>query len=372
MKTEINILHVLDDKKFISYCKNTFSLPYLRNTITESVNLSSTILDHSFDIIIFHSLRNESVKVLNSVSISQPVIWFFWGADGFCLGKFYNLFLLPKTKRSRLRLAFKNSLGNGLKTLYKSLFPQSIDKKPYYRNLIKSFGKISIIVPIVPGDFELLQEKYTLKASSFHLNYVSPIFDHSIDLSITGDNILIGNSAHFTNNHIEIIDILSKMNLGNRKVIVPLSYGNRANSRFIASYAIKKLPQNAICLTEFLSFEEYLKIVQSCSIVIMNHLRQQALGNIIQSLAIGVKLYLQPSSSLYKYLKDNQFIIYTIEELKNTKPLSAQEQEHNRAKCMELFGKELQHTKVKQLIEQALSQDFRENIIVKNAPFSNY
>ena len=372
MEKKIKLLHVIDDQKFIPYCERTFSLTALENIFCSSKDFETTISTEQFEVIVIHYLREECIQVLNNRKINAPVVWFFWGADGFCLGKFYNRFLLPATKRSRLLLAFKTSFKNGLKVLGKTYFPQSIDRKPFYKSLIQSFSKISVVVPIVPGDFDLLSENYPLRACSFHLNYVSPVFDSHHSPIVSGNNILVGNSAHFSNNHIEIINILSKIGLGSRKVIIPLSYGDRVNSRFIANYAMKKLPLNAVCLTDFLSFEEYQKIMQSCSIVIMNHLRQQALGNVIQALATGAQLFLQPSSTLYKYLKDKGFIIPTIEELKDIKPLLSEEREYNKRKCNEFFGKELQHIKVKQLIELALSQKPTGDAKEKNNLSLNY
>ena len=39
-------------------------------------------------------------------------------------------------------------------------------------------------------------------------------------------NILIGNSATETNNHIEVLDLLSKFKNEDIKIYVPLSYGD--------------------------------------------------------------------------------------------------------------------------------------------------
>lgn len=357
MKEKIKILHIIDDIKFIPYCEKTFALSEVENDFFSAKDFESQVIVGNPDLIIVHYLRDECIRVINKIKIDQPVVWFFWGSDGFCLGKFYNIFLLPKTKRSRVMLSFKSTIKNGFRILYKTLLPNSIDKSAIYKNRIKSFGKISIVVPVVPGDYNLLLKNYPISATSFHLNYVNPIFDQSNDFSLTGNNILLGNSAHFSNNHLEMINALSELDLGNRKIVIPLSYGSKANSTFIASYAEKKLTHNAECLIDFLPLIEYQKIIQSCSIVIMNSLRQQALGNIVQSLMMGSHVYLQPTSTLYSYLKDNQFIISTVASISTMRTLSFDEQEYNKKKTREIFGKDAQHLKVRQLIKKALQKN---------------
>ncbi|MCB9201511.1 MAG: TDP-N-acetylfucosamine:lipid II N-acetylfucosaminyltransferase [Flavobacteriales bacterium] len=342
-----NILHVLDDEKFRIYCVNTFNISEVCNFICKTEDLVEEGRSNKYDLIVFHGLSIEKSKIINKNNFSVPIIWFFWGADAFCLGSFYNLFLLEKTNINRIRLAFNYSFIYGLKVIYKTINPKSIDSVASYKEIIKSFKKIKFIVPIVPQDYNLLKKKYAISSEMFHLNYVSPIFDK--DTFCKGKNILLGNSAAYTNNHIEALDILSVMDLCDRKVYIPLSYGDKENANYISGYANKKLPNNSECIKQFMSLEEYQDIVRSCEIVIMNHLRQQALGNIIQALYEGVHLFLNEKSNLYKYLKQNEFVISSITNLELVS-LSEGAKRINREKCIEIFGRERQHQKVKELI----------------------
>lgn len=356
MSRKIIILHIIDDPKFLPYCKLTFELPEVENIYYSSIDFTSRHSEKAYDIIVFHSLKANGVHIINNIKIKSPIIWFFWGSDGFCLGKFYNLFLLSKTKRSRLKLAFKSGLKKGFKVLFKSCFPKAIDKQLHNRELLKALHEISIIVPIVPGDYKLLKSYYPLRSTCLHLNYVSPVFDSEPSI-VNGDNILVGNSAHLSNNHIEIIDSLAKIELRNRQVIIPLSYGDKSNRDYIRKYALRKLPNNVLCLTDFVSFNEYQKVLRSCSVVIMNHLRQQALGNIILSLMMGSKIFLPPSSTLSQFLIENKFLISDINliSINLDQSLTSEEMLHNRNRCYTVFGKENQWEKVKQLIDKALS-----------------
>ncbi|MEQ9583501.1 MAG: TDP-N-acetylfucosamine:lipid II N-acetylfucosaminyltransferase, partial [Arenibacter sp.] len=235
------------------------------------------------------------------------------------------------------------------------LIPTLADKLQNNSEVICSLDKINIVVPVMPGDYHLMNQKYGLKAPMFHLNYVNPIFDESqITLNI-GDNILLGNSASYSNNHLESIDLLSEMDLGNRHVIIPLSYGDKKYGEYINSYAKKKLEDKVICLMEFVPLEDYFKLLESCPIVIMNHLRQQAVGNIVPMLAKGSHVYLQLKSSLYQFLKENGFVVSSIDEVKSIRELTNEEKIKNAKLCVTFFGKKTQHRKVETLLKTVLT-----------------
>ena len=57
----------------------------------------------------------------------------------------------------------------------------------------------------------------------------------------------------------------------------------------------------------------YNKIQIDCGIVIMNHYRQQACGNIIAALNMGCKVFLSHKSPLLKHFKGLGLHIYCIE-----------------------------------------------------------
>jgi hypothetical protein len=154
-------------------------------------------------------------------------------------------------------------------------------------------------------------------------------------IKIQGNDILLGNSASYTNNHIEAIDILSKLNLGNRQVNIPLSYGNTSYANSIIQYAKNVLPNNNKPLTDFLHLQEYNVLLSNCGIVIMNHYRQQAVGNVLAALYLGAKVFLN-NTTFYQYLKRIGCVIFLIDDyLINQQAdaleiLSDEEIEHNR------------------------------------------
>lgn len=357
MSEIINILHIINDEKFIPYCKETFTKYNIKNTFSSIIEFENNIKTKSFQIIIIHYLNNENAYILNRNYFRIPIIWFFWGGDGFLLGKFSNSFLLPITKSLFIRHTFQESFLLGIKTIFKSMFPSWVDRLPNNREVIRSFKKIDYIVPVMPRDYDLLKKKYTIQAPMFHLNYINPILNDFINKQDSGRNILLGNSASYSNNHIEMISILSKIDLEDRQVIIPLSYGDKKYGKYISDFAIKKLGKKAICMLEFIPFEDYFRILEGCSIVFMNHLRQQAVGNIVPMLAKGSHIYLRSESSLYQFLQEKKFIITSIEESNTIRELTIEEKTNNKRLCIEYFGKESIYRKVDILLENILGRE---------------
>src|SRR5690606_10212357 len=75
-------------------------------------------------------------------------------------------------------------------------------------------------------------------------------------------------------------------------------------------------------------------------IVVMNHYRQQAIGNILAMLWMGAKVYLDEKNTFYHYLRRKQIHIFSVEKDLNPdntnalKTLGAEEVAHNRTILM--------------------------------------
>ena len=102
---------------------------------------------------------------------------------------------------------------------------------------------------------------------------------------------------------MEAIEILKKLDLKNNNIVTPLSYGNKEYANQIEEIGKQEIGKRFMPLTEFLPLNEYQKILQSCGIVIMNHYRQQAVGNVLNALYLGAKVYLSNNNTLYHYLR---------------------------------------------------------------------
>ncbi|MEL7834406.1 TDP-N-acetylfucosamine:lipid II N-acetylfucosaminyltransferase [Fodinibius sp. Rm-B-1B1-1] len=162
------------------------------------------------------------------------------------------------------------------------------------------------------------------------------------DLRVQGKDILLGNSASATNNHLEAFELLSSINLGDRKIITPLSYGSEKYAKAIVDEGQKLFGDQFVPLNKFLPIDEYNRVISHCGIVIMNHYRPQAMGNIIAALYMGAKVFLN-TTNVYEYFKGLGCHIFLIDEdlTSQKKPfelLSSNQVMHNRAVLEELLS----------------------------------
>jgi len=151
---------------------------------------------------------------------------------------------------------------------------------------------------------------------------------------LTGDDILLGNSATATNNHVEAISLLSSIELGDRKIVVPLSYGDNQYGDFIERHGNRLLGEKFMPIRRFMPIDEYNELISRCSIVIMNHRRQQALGTIYTMLYYGAKLFMDHRSIVYEFLKRHGASVFSIQDMidlraKAFSPISYAEKKKN-------------------------------------------
>lgn len=198
----------------------------------------------------------------------------------------------------------------------------------------------------IPSDFDVFRRRFNNFSGEYvQLNYgnVSETFAQS-DVVGVGSNILVGNSASPTNNHIDVFFILARHDLGTRKVIVPLSYGDPVYRENLIARGKEILGDSFVPIVDFLPFDKYRSIVASCNVVVMNHLRQQALGNIGAALYQGAHVYLDTVNPVYKFFKQKGAFVRTIHDLaSDSLPLMGSpidEVAKNRAVLEEFWGHE--------------------------------
>lgn len=345
----MRLLHIIDDYKFISFCRNTFDIDSLENFYLKSGLISLRyLLDHKIDLIIIHYLYDKEVDFFYDNKINIPKIWMFWGADGFSLPLFYNKFLDRDSLKVNDKIKFNSGIREYYKHKVKIIFNKFWNNGKSAQRKIHIINQMDYIIPVVPGDFDLLKEKYNIQPKFYHFNYV---VDFIGDVSEkTGGNILLGNSASISNNHISILKQLNSLKLGDRKIYIPLSYGNEKYKKYVLDFIDELNNHNIIPLNDFMRYEDYGAIINSCDIMIMNHHRQQALGNVILGLINGCTIYMNENSTLYLFLKNKNFAIKDTSNMSKVEVLNEKEKKHNCNLAKQIFGKERQIKLVKKLI----------------------
>ena len=90
----------------------------------------------------------------------------------------------------------------------------------------------------------------------------------------------------------------------------------------------------------------------------MNHVRQQAVGNIVIMLYLGAKIFLRQECPTYTYFRDQGAVVFSIQELEKKPELLNQRLDHadmvvNRTIVKNNWSKEAANKKTINLLRQA-------------------
>ncbi len=379
------ILHLVFDDKFIDYAINLFDqvapseneflavIPYAGYEFkyikqVERLNVivySETEIENlvkrgdQYQAIVFHSLFSYFFhKVIGSINEKKTkLVWIFWG------GEFYDYATNVPLYRGKLTSALysESSFFEKVKT---KLFSILRRMRPCKKggDIIKNVRKLSYIVTPFFDDYDIVRRTWQTNAQYLWWNYYSieETVGNLMDRTINGNHILLGNSSTPSNNHVEVLSVLQKMDLSGRKVFIPLSYGDPKYAEFVQKEVRERLDAHAEPLLTFMERDEYNKIMLSCGVVIMNHYRQQALGNIVTALWLGAKIYLSERSPIYRHFTKLGAIIYNVENDLTSdnpaalSPLSDQEKTINKKVIYAEYSKENMLEKTRLLVRQLM------------------
>lgn len=332
------ILHIAHDDKFIDMAYNMFekatpnnnefiiatkqkSFKYIKTTpatkITPLKLLSKSFAKRltQYEFVVLHWLDDFKKQLILNAPKDVKFLWIGWGGDYYCyLNK--NLFL-PVTEQL-VKNIYQNNFHLILKSKIKSFIKQKLLLRDI-KNLEEVINRINYFAPVLEEDYNSVAsyfKEFKPKYISWNYGTLEDDLIKTDNKNITGANILIGNSATPENNHLDILNMLKKIGIGNRKIIIPLSYGDMVYKKHVEKKAQDFFGDKVEILKTFIPILDYNKIIQTCSIVIMNHLRQQALGNIVTMMYYGAKIFLNKESPVYSFFKKNGAIIFNLDEIK--------------------------------------------------------
>ncbi len=352
------ILHLLSDEKFTDHVIQIFEEIYPSRNIyyielnsgfrefkyVKSCNsgiiiaefgapaIESQLPDLSgFSAVIFHNIINQyKIDFLANRKEKLKYHWMIWGAD---------LYSFPGLSRNILPISMeylkRNStfIKNFTRFIYDN-YPNTYNivyiithfkKSPIYRTLsyCKKFASVSTIIS---PEIDLVKKWINPNVVDVPFRYstIEKLVAGDLNSLCNGDNFLLGNSATIENNHLDTFSIISKSDINKELLFCPLSYGGpgfKNYARDITLAGKNIFGDRFIPLTEFLSNDEYVEIIEKCGNVIMNHLRQQALGNIIASMWKGARVYFNELSPVYAYYKSLGLTVYTLSDIPNLRNL---------------------------------------------------
>lgn len=334
------ILHLLDDEKFTNHAIRLFEDAFPAQNLYLVGVKRNKALKYSFDadrvsvkvigsgeyfdflnssdynLVVIHGYSEYKQKLVVRGLLKGKVALILWGSE------LYNRFsrisrhnCLEATARLR-RKTFLSSgklhlllFENLIQPLFIFLKINSLNKR--------AFEKLDFVLTNITGDYELLLSEIRTKPALRWFSYysLSNIIEPELLSEAIGNNILIGNSASYTNNHVEVFEQLKSFPLGSRKLIVPLSYGDSKYAKVIEQQGRAFFGENFHPLLQFITLSEYNKILQSCSVIIFNHVRQQGIGNITACLYLGKKVFLRKENSAFAYFRTLGVVIFDMDEL---------------------------------------------------------
>jgi dTDP-N-acetylfucosamine:lipid II N-acetylfucosaminyltransferase len=393
------LVHICPDEKFMDGAHHTFELAFpAQNTfvvlkspanppikfirtipaVIEVVQNKETLsrlehLSREADLVVLHGINYYTAKLVRKSQEPEKFLWMILGAELYQNPYIYHENLLgEQTQKLKEKLEKKLSLKEKFKGIYRKLRyqgPEIKEEKKLWQ-VKESLAKVNFFGSLFPEELDMLK-KNDILAPETHFQHFSfyPIeyfTGGDVENLVSGKNILLGNSASYTNNHLEAFNILSSLDLKGREVITPLSYGNPVYSKEIIKQGSSILKSNFEPLIEFLPLEAYNQVLWSCGVVVMNHYRQQGVGNILASLWMGCKVYLSERNLVLGYLKRIGCNVYSIEsELRPEnyqalKGLTVEQIAANRAVLKENIS---ENSLVKHL-QEGISNYIAQNVII--------
>lgn len=315
------ILHIVHREKFTSGYINFMKklMPEWRHYfVTKSTGFKLELCDENnvlylddFKKILSHSeiasLLEEASKVivtgifkpLNGVykfpkSILQKTYLHFWGGDFYCLRNRNGIYNYVRyfSRRIKIRHAMKGCAG---------------------------------VIMLIDSDYDQLVEITGIRKK----HYIAPMpFDplKKIDYSKYRHiekhqnkycrRILLGNSATKENQHVEILEMLKKLEgLENVEICCPLSYGKKKYREEVIKKGRELWNDQFNPITEYMEFDKYLSFLATCDIAIFNNNRQQAMGNIWLMLALGKKVFLRTDTPMWDNYVNKGVVIFPVEDI---------------------------------------------------------
>jgi hypothetical protein len=305
-----------DKLVYVKRTGNVEFAPYNKELIPYLTNLTQ-----AYDCVVLHGITELNSTIFLTSDAKQKFVGILWGAELYkkenfsdrnFLGELTSAIKLPEGQ-VQLTEMVKDQLR---KLLYKKV-TISEGAIRLAANELRYFG-----VPYYE-EFEFFSSHKILSGECRFVPFTYYPLEYLIrgieNLSVNGNDILIGNSANYSNNHLEAFKKIEEIGFGDRKIVVPLSYGDLRYGRFIGSKGIELFQSSFIPLKDFVSLNDYIRKLQGCGIAIMNHFRQQAVGTVFSLLWLGTKVYLSESNTFYHYLRRAGIHIFSIEKELNVK-----------------------------------------------------
>ena len=226
-------------------------------------------------------------KLLGHKNITDKSVWISWGNDLYNFVKKGKSFpeKIYRNYTKRIMLSFRKRMKAGC-----VIFPKDKDA----------------MEKILGPDKKIYVSRYTTFTKE-DLENAKPKEDAAIAKPLT---IMVGHAAAPVLDHFNVLDALAAYKNENIRVIVPLSYGEKAYGDSVAAYAKDIFGDKAEIIREMMSPEDYTRLLWGVDMAVFHTDRQIALGNICRLLYMCCKIYTKKGGALWEELAGSGCVLY--------------------------------------------------------------
>lgn len=271
----------------------------------------------SFDLVVLHSLNIYWLPIIVMAPSNVRFAWVGWGYD-------YHKFMYDERDYLYLNKTkiFKMSVSEGHSLSLKGKLKRYISSGVFSLFEERVLKRIETFSPVIFEEYKLIEEGRRILGFPKYMpwNYgglKGYLVRGVVGQRCSGRTVLLGNSASFTNNHLDAFDVIRGLEAAlnkSIKIVVPLSYGDSDVRNHIVDLGRKQFSMFTP-LTEFVSLDKYVLLLKECGFAVFNHKCQEAVGNIIIMLYLGARVFLREESPVYLMFKSKGAVINSVQEL---------------------------------------------------------
>lgn len=318
----MNIYHIIKKSAFLDITIKNFNDLNVKNTYCciaqpdtsdkrlfyySSVKKLCEDINNNADVVILHSLVLNPKDLLQ---INKKIIWCTWGYDIYTNVSLKRKLLINMDLYKFETLGFFHKPTIYMKNVLRRI--RGFFGVPFNRRDYEEFcQKVSCIAPVIKDEYEIIKKQnpeyfFTL----INIKYIDFEKSYSFEKKEYTPDIFIGNSATPENNHLDVLKVIDERRIES-KLCMPLSYGDSDYKKYLK----RKIKNRDIRILEKrLPENEYFDILSNYGNVVIGCIRQQAMGNIYNSILLGKRLFFFKDSIIYQFLKKEGFVVFTIED----------------------------------------------------------
>ncbi len=269
-------------------------------------------LAHKAKVVVFHGMNSAQAEIAVQLSESLMKVWSVFGLEVYnnISIKGFDIYG-PLTRKKYLRRTA--AIKDRLRPMYYRIAKGK--RHPDYL-VSEALGKMNFIASIYPENIEYFKKIKLVKHGAKWIKFTYYPLDFIVGKEepfIKGKDILVGNSAFPSGNHIEVFKLLKQLELNDKNILCPLSYGEDNYRDFVLKKGEELFSSRFKPILDFKPLKEYQEHIKGCGIVIMNSYRPQAIGTIVDLMHRGAKVFLSEKNFFYHFLRRIGCHVFSIE-----------------------------------------------------------